>query len=64
MSERWGRQLMRDREKKRKTVEREREERDRWGEEKDNLRVSHTCSLIDGRKRSQVLIGHDEKTNA
>lgn len=25
---------------------------------------SLTYSLIDGRKRSQVLIGHDEKTNA
>lgn len=43
---------MRDREKKRKIVEREREERDRWGEEKDNLRVLYICSFIDGRKRS------------
>lgn len=44
MRERWGRQLMGDREKKRKTVEREREARERWGKEKDNLRVSHTVS--------------------
>lgn len=43
MSERWGRQLMRDRERKRER-EKEREERERWGKEEDNLRVSHTVS--------------------
>lgn len=47
-----------EREKKRKT-EREREVR-KGKRQFESL----TYSLIDGRKRSQVLIGHDEKTNA
>lgn len=44
MSERWGRQLMRDGEKKRKTVERERERRERGEERIKTIWESHIQS--------------------
>lgn len=51
---------MGDREKKRKTVERERERVRKGKRQFESL----TYSLIDRRKRSQVLFGNDEKTYA
>lgn len=44
MSERWGRQLMGDIGEKRKTVEREREERERGEERKKTIWESHIQS--------------------
>lgn len=54
----------RQREKKRKTVERKRERGERDVRKGKRQFESLTYSLIDRRKRSQVLFGHDEKTNA
>lgn len=55
MSERCGRHLMRDREKKRERGEREM---------RKGKKQFESLSVIDCRKRSQVLFGHDEKTYA